>query len=178
MGWFICLSGIGQRGVWRPVAADGATSSRVAVAGRGEGDHQDSAVDIGDHQPVGGWFGGVEHRVGSPDFADVFDAQAWVLEQVGGLSVDLERILFVEQIQIEQLVRHMPNCNTNGYRHSAGWGLCPAAGELALNDSCDDNRDDRGSLNHHRESPQMPLSCLVTAPARSWQCGGQGFESP
>jgi len=31
-----------------------------------------------------------------------------VLEQVGGLSVDLERILFVEQIQIEQFVRHMP----------------------------------------------------------------------
>ena len=57
---------------------------------------------------MGGWFGGVEHRVGSPDFADVLDAQAWVLEQVGGLSVDLERILFVEQIQIEQFVRHMP----------------------------------------------------------------------
>ncbi|MGO8771702.1 MAG: hypothetical protein ACLQIK_01715 [Mycobacterium sp.] len=50
---------------------------------------------------MGGWSGGVEHRVESPDFADVLDAQAWVLEQVGGLSVDLERILFVEQIQID-----------------------------------------------------------------------------
>ncbi len=74
----------------------------------GRGHHQDCAVDFGDHQPVGGWSGGVEHRVESPDFADVLDAQAWVLEQVGGLSVDLERILFVEQIQIEQFVRHMP----------------------------------------------------------------------
>ena len=33
-------------------------------------------------------------------------AQACMLEQVGGLSIDLERILFVEQIQIEQFVRH------------------------------------------------------------------------
>ena len=31
-----------------------------------------------------------------------------LLEQVGGLSADLERILFVEQFQIEQLVRHTP----------------------------------------------------------------------
>jgi hypothetical protein len=82
------------------VAADGAAAFGVAVAGRGGGHRQDCAIDFGDHQPVGGWFGGVEHGVGSPDFADVLDAQAWVLEQVGGLSVDLERILFVDQIQI------------------------------------------------------------------------------
>jgi hypothetical protein len=31
-----------------------------------------------------------------------------VLEQVCGLRVDLDRILFVEQIQIEQLGRHLP----------------------------------------------------------------------
>jgi hypothetical protein len=105
MGWFICLSGIDQRGVGGFIAADGAASFGVAAARGGEGHHQDGAVDFGDHQPVGGWFGGVEHRVGSPDFADVRDAQAWVLEQVGGLGVDLERILFVEQIQIEQFVR-------------------------------------------------------------------------
>jgi hypothetical protein len=48
-----------------------------------------------------GRFGGVEHRVGCPDIADVLDAQAWVLEQVGGLGVDLERVLVVEQIEIE-----------------------------------------------------------------------------
>jgi hypothetical protein len=36
------------------------------------------------------------------------DAQAEVLEQVGGLSVDLERILVVEQIRTEQAVGHMP----------------------------------------------------------------------
>ena len=29
-------------------------------------------------------------------------------EQVGGLSVDIERILFVEQVQIEHFIRYMP----------------------------------------------------------------------
>lgn len=47
------------------------------------------AVDFGDHQPVSGWFLRVEHRLGSPNFADVLDAQACVLEQVGGLSLSL-----------------------------------------------------------------------------------------
>jgi hypothetical protein len=31
-----------------------------------------------------------------------------VLEQVGGLSVDIGRILFVEQIHMEHFIRHMP----------------------------------------------------------------------
>ena len=33
----------------------------------------------------------------------VLDAEGGVLEQVGGLVVDLERILVVEQIEVEQL---------------------------------------------------------------------------
>ncbi len=160
------------------VAADGAASFGVAVAGRGQGHHQDCAVDFGDHQPVGGWFGRVEHWVGSPDFADVLDAQAWVLVQVGGLSVDIGRILFVEQIHIEHFIPPDANCNTNGYKHLAGWGLCLAVAELAFDDGCDDNRDYSGSLNNHRYSTKMHLSCRVSTPARSWQCGGQGFESP
>jgi hypothetical protein len=47
-----------------------------------------------------------------------------------------------------------------------------------MNWSVDDNRDDNYSLNYGNRSPKSLLSCLVTAPARSWQCGGQGFESP
>jgi hypothetical protein len=42
----------------------------------------------------------------------------------------------------------------------------------------DDNHDDNYSLNYGNYSPKSLLSCQVTAPARSWQCGGQGFESP
>jgi hypothetical protein len=61
---------------------------------------EDGAFDFGDHQPVRGRFGGVEHRVGCPDIADVLDAQAWVFEQVGGLGIDLERVPVVEQIEI------------------------------------------------------------------------------
>lgn len=45
--------------------------------------------------------------VGSPDLADVLDAQAWVFEQVCGLSVDFKGVVLVEQIQIEPL-RHNP----------------------------------------------------------------------
>jgi hypothetical protein len=43
-----------------------------------------------------------------PDIANVLDAQAWVLEQVSGLGVDLERVLVVKQIGIEPVVRHLP----------------------------------------------------------------------
>lgn len=44
------------------------------------------------------------------------------------------------------------------------------------NDDCfDDNRDDCGPLNYTPYSPKMHLSCLVVAPACSWQCGGSGF---
>jgi hypothetical protein len=101
-----------------------------------------------------------------------------VLEQVGGLSVDLERILFVEQIQIEQFVRHMPIVIQTDTNILLVWGPCLAVAELGFDDSCDDNRDYSRSLNHHRYSTNMHLLCLVRAPARSWQCGGQGFESP
>jgi hypothetical protein len=45
--------------------------------------------------------------------------------------------------------------------------------ELTFDDSCDANRDESGSLNHHRYGLKLHLSCLVTAPARSWQCEGR-----
>jgi hypothetical protein len=57
-------------------------------------------------------------------------------------------------------------------------GLPSGGSQLSNDDSFDDNRDDCGPLNYTPYSPKMHLSCLITAPARSWQCGGQGFESP
>jgi hypothetical protein len=44
--------------------------------------------------------------------------------------------------------------------------------------SGDDNLDDNYSLNYRNYRPISLLSCLVTAPARSLQRVGQGFESP
>jgi hypothetical protein len=41
----------------------------------------------------------------------------------------------------------------------------------SVDDNLDDNRDDNYSLNYGNYSPKSLLSCLVTAPARSWQCG-------
>jgi hypothetical protein len=43
--------------------------------------------------------------------------------------------------------------------------------QLPNDDSSDDNRDDSGPLNYAPYSPETHLSCLVTSPARSWQCG-------
>ena len=45
-------------------------------------------------------------------------------------------------------------------------------------DNSDDNPDDSCTLNDGHDCPITGLSCLVTTPALSWQCGGQGFESP
>lgn len=96
------------------------------------------------------WQGRTSGR--SPDFADVLDAWAWVLEQVGGLSVDLERILFVEEIQIEQFVRHRTIVIQTDTSTSGGWGL------------------------HYlpQPAPLQPQNAPIVpgrAPARSRQCG-------
>jgi hypothetical protein len=43
-----------------------------------------------------------------------------------------------------------------------------------VDENLDDNRDDDYSLNYGNYRPKSLFSCLVTAPARSWQCGDQG----
>jgi hypothetical protein len=43
-----------------------------------------------------------------------------------------------------------------------------------FDDNLDDNRDDNYSLSYGSYSPKSLISCLVTAPARSWQDGDQG----
>jgi hypothetical protein len=45
-------------------------------------------------------------------------------------------------------------------------------------DNSDDNGDDSCCLSHVAYTTTCALSCLVTACARSWQCGGHVFESP
>jgi hypothetical protein len=45
-------------------------------------------------------------------------------------------------------------------------------------DTFDDNADDSYAPNAAHNSPKTDLSCLFSDPARSWRCGGQGFESP
>ena len=106
-----------------------ATPSRVAIAGGGQRHHEDIAVDLGDHQPVRGRFGGVEHGIGYPHLVDVVDAQVRVFEQVSSLGVNLERILVIEEIEIKQPVRHASDCITNGC--SIASILCPPRVPLA-----------------------------------------------
>lgn len=42
--------------------------------------------------------------------------------------------------------------------------------QLRNDGSSDDNRDDTGPLNYFPYRPKMHVSCLVSDPARSWQC--------
>jgi hypothetical protein len=52
-----------------------------------------------------------------------------------------------------------------------------SSGPRADNNS-DDNTGDKCCLNHVTYTTIRGLTCLFTRSARSWQCGGQGFESP
>lgn len=101
----------------------------VAVAGGGERHHQDVAIDFGDRQSVGGWFGGVDNGSANPDFADVLDAQAWVLEQVCGLSGDLERSSSSSRSRSNNSSATGPIVmQTDTIPRS--WGLCSAAAKF------------------------------------------------
>jgi hypothetical protein len=65
---------------------------------------------------MGGWFGGVEQRVGGPNLADVVDATVGVFEQVGGLSVDFKWVGAGEQVKVEHSGLSVLHTNTNGYK--------------------------------------------------------------
>lgn len=54
-------------------------------------------MDVGDHEPVGRWLRWVEERVAVPDIEDVGDAEVWVLAEVDGRGVDLERVVRVQE---------------------------------------------------------------------------------
>lgn len=67
-----------------------------------------------------------------------------------------------------------PRHDTN----SGWWHLCTPGKRAGLDDNSDDNRDDSSCLNHQRYNARSQLACLVTAFARSWQCGGSGVRVP
>lgn len=58
--------------------------------------------------------------------------------------------------------------------HQELHGHRPTTSELF--DDSFDNRDDSSPLDDGIYSPKAHLSCLVTAPARSWQCGVCGVS--
>jgi hypothetical protein len=103
------------KGAGRLIAADRTAASGVAVAGWCERDDQDTAFDLGAHQPVRGRRCRVEKRVAGPHVGDVVDPEVGMLEQVSGLNVNLELILVAEEIGIKTLLRHFRYCNTSDY---------------------------------------------------------------
>jgi hypothetical protein len=53
-----------------------------------------------------------------------------------------------------------------------------SATQRIADDNSDDNPDYSCTPDNAHNCPKTVLSCLVTHSACSWQCGGQGFESP
>ena len=80
--------------------------SGVAGPRRRQRRHQDLAFDFGDHQPVSGWPGGVEEWIVSPYVHQIVGAQIGMLEQVGGLVVDLEGCFIIQELDVEALRDH------------------------------------------------------------------------
>jgi len=44
--------------------------------------------------------------------------------------------------------------------------------------SSDDNADDSSGPNYAYDTAFRPINSLFSTVARSWQCGGQGLDSP
>lgn len=75
-----------------------------------------------------GW---IEEWAGAPDLVDVVDAEGGMLEQVGGLLVDLERIVIIQEVEIEQGC-HTTSGSTNGYGGWAGVVVSNSNGVLSF----------------------------------------------
>jgi hypothetical protein len=56
----------------------------------------------------------IKERVVAPYIVNVIDTEVGVLEQVGGLSVDLKRVRLVEEVGLEALAHHA-ECITTDY---------------------------------------------------------------
>jgi len=84
------------------VTADRTALRRVTGIGGREWDDEYVAGDLGHHQPVGWWYCWIEEWFGSPRFVHVVDPERSVLEQVGGLGVDLEWVVLVKLVEVEQ----------------------------------------------------------------------------
>lgn len=69
--------------------------------------NEDLSGYLGHHQPVSRGYGGIEERVGSPDVEDVVDATLGMLEEMGGLVIDLERCLVIEGIEVERRIHDL-----------------------------------------------------------------------
>jgi hypothetical protein len=86
------------------VAANRSAPARVTCVGWGQRHDQDATSDLADHEPVcRRRLGRVEERVRAPHLVDVVHAKSGMLEEVRRLVVDFERVLVVENIDVEKV---------------------------------------------------------------------------
>jgi hypothetical protein len=88
------------------VTADRTAVPKVPRSTGSDRHDKDVAGDLRDHEPVRRWVSWVEQRVALPHLADILETEVRVLEQMRGLVIDLERILVVEQIDVQQPAGH------------------------------------------------------------------------
>ena len=107
------------------VATDGTAFARVAGVRWCQRHCQDLAGDLGNHEPVGRWFGGVEQGIAGPDVTDVVQTQVGMLEEMTGLPVNLERPVVIQPIDVEPLHSNIVlQTLTNDYRRPAEGSPC------------------------------------------------------
>jgi hypothetical protein len=72
------------------------------VSGRRYGHDQNIAYDFCAHQPMRGWVGRIEQRVGYPHVEYIVDTQVRVLEHMRGLGVYLKRFVVIKLFWVQK----------------------------------------------------------------------------
>ena len=86
------------------VAANGSALGGVARARRCNRNDQDPSANPGHHQPMGWRRRRVEEWVARSDVEHVTDTKMRVFEEVRSLGIDLKWRVFLERIEIEELL--------------------------------------------------------------------------
>lgn len=127
------------------------------LVGRGQRHDQHPAGDLAHHEPVRRGHSRVEERIAGPDVGNVIDSEVGVLEEVGHLLINLERLLIVEQIEIEQVVNHSTECNTDDYAEGTSPDVAGLRRRKVFEERCS-VEDDRCDRPHRRAGDGSPMS--------------------
>jgi hypothetical protein len=83
------------------VAPDWSASTGIAAPRGRQRDDEDPTSDFRDHEPMGGRLGRVEEGIARPDLLHIGHAEVRMLEEVGSLMIDLERIGVVKTLEVQ-----------------------------------------------------------------------------
>lgn len=96
------------------IAADRPTPCCIPRIQRCEQDDQDPAAHLAHHEPVRGRLGRVEEGIRAPHVVDAVDPEPGMLEQMGGLVIDLDGSSSSSKSMSSRFATRS-QCNTTGY---------------------------------------------------------------